>query len=259
MNRLKTLVVGALLMAASSAWATYCTNGATNYPKCDNNRPVATTPAPVTSTSKSDASANAAAAAVAGASSKVGNVSAAGGAGGTSSSSAAGGDSTSSANNSLGAIGNDNSSNSFRALSLALPPPVFTPPLPISGCPQANVNQEATSVAVLFSHAKGSVNTDNCTAIIIYNNLLARCKYRQANRVLATLTSKVLPGYESSGDEAVDMDLTENECRVLHTPRPVEPKLEPISIAIAPPACPTPPAPAKRKSVARATVTGCKG
>lgn len=150
---------------------------------------------------------------------KLDNVNAAaGGDGGT----GTGGMSGASSDAALSNIGNshDESKSSFKALALSLPSPVFTPPLPISGCPQANVDQSALSVAggMLFSHAKGTVNTDNCTAIIIYNAFLAQCKYESAQQVLNSLTVKILPDWKPQN--TVNIDLTTRECVELQKPIP---------------------------------------
>lgn len=98
------------------------------------------------------------------------------------------------------------------------PAPVFTAPLPvIQGCPGANVDQSATAIGWNFvSHARAAVNTDNCTAITLYNSYLSTCKYRSAQQVLNLLTVKVLPGFERS--EVSLVDLTRAECDALNKP-----------------------------------------
>ena len=144
-----------------------------------------------------------------------------------------------------------NDSSNFRALALSMSQPAFTPPLPISGCPQANIEQRSISVVggMLFSAARGDLITDNCTTIIIYNNLLARCKFKSASDVLDGLTKKVLAGYvpESKGD----VDLSRDECEKLKLPMlpPPAPVLNLVAAAPTPvvPAClPVKSAPQKR-------------
>lgn len=261
---LRSLAAIALLSVAISAQATYCTNGATNYPSCNNQTPPPTpsTPNTSSSTSKADSSSSAAAAAaaIAGAKATGGNAAATGGkstsnatggAGGAANAAGgAGGNSDASSNSSsqLNGIGNstDQSSSSFRALAISLPSPVFTPPLPISGCPQANVEQRAGSVGWGFiSGAKGDVVTDNCTAIIIYNALLEQCKYKSALKVLNGLTVKVLAGYVP--EDTVDLDLTRVECQALKAPVLPPPPVAAILIPPTPVACVQPaPSPVKR-------------
>lgn len=131
----------------------------------------------------------------------------AGGAGG------AGGSSTS--QNALGPVDSGNSS-SMRAYAVALPTPVFTPPSPISGCPQANSESHAWGVGWNFiSKADSTLNTDSCTLIIVYNSLLERCQFESADKVLTGLTQKALPAYSHSPR---GLDLTEEECRVWRAP-----------------------------------------
>lgn len=100
---------------------------------------------------------------------------------------------------------------------VTLPAPVFTPPMPLSSCPSANVQQDAVAVGFnFFSKASGSINTDNCTAIIIYNAMLVQCKFASAERLLNDLTLKVLPNFKP--EDATSMDLTRAECGALNAP-----------------------------------------
>lgn len=143
--------------------------------------------------------------------------------------------------NQLGNIsaGNDQSTSSFRSYLVNLPSAVFTPPLPMSTCPQANVDQSAVAIGWnFFSHAKGSVNTDNCTAIIIYNNFLEQCKFRSAHAILNSLTLKILPGFEA--EKATWLDLTPAECAALKMPV-VFPPVPPVTNYVyVEKTCPTP-------------------
>ncbi len=114
--------------------------------------------------------------------------------------------------------------------------------MPIAACPQANVEQSAMAVGWNFySQAHGTVNTDNCTAIVIYNAMLAQCQFESARRVRDALTNKVLPDYVSTGKQLVD--LTPEECRALTMPLP---PAAPVvfqsvpSVAAAPLVCPAP-------------------
>lgn len=181
------------------------------------------------------------------------------GTGGTSNSDASG----TGGSNDLKNVGNDSSSSSFRALALSLPTPVFTPPMPISGCPNANVSQDAVGVAWgLFSHASGTINTDPCTAIIIYNALLAQCKWQSAQKVLNTLTVRVLPGYEP--EKTGMLDLTVSECRSWNAPPPVvllpPPAPNVVYVPSPPVACTQPPVAVqpKRAVKRKAAPTTCK-
>lgn len=168
-------------------------------------------PAKSPSTTTSTSNAGAAAGAVAGAASLSGSNAQSNATGGTSSSQSG------SSAASLGSI-NNGDSGSMRSYAVALPAPAFTPPLPIIGCPQANVEQSASAIGWNFaSHAEGHINTDNCTAIMIYNAMLDRCAWQSAQVVLMTLTLKVLPGANMPvGADAVDM--TTAECATWKSP-----------------------------------------
>jgi len=273
MKKTSVLALAALFLsvgAVQEANATYCSNGATNYPKCDNNKPPAPpppapapTPAPAPAPSKTwnnnknqntnknqnknqntnQAQAKAQAEADAQAQAKAeqqqrqqqaqqqaqqqrqqqdqANLQTLEGSG----------NSKSKNDNSL-AVGGDtvNSKSSM----WVLPAPVFTPPLPqIADCPGANVKQMAAAgLWNGFSYAEASVNTDNCTAIILYNQYVSTCKYHSAQQVLNLLSSKVLPGFEKS-DVAL-FDLNKRECDALHAPI-IEQKIE---YPVIPPAAP---------------------
>ncbi len=99
-----------------------------------------------------------------------------------------------------------------------LPAPVFTPPLPmIQSCPGANIDQHSTALGWNFvSHARAVVNTDNCTAISLYNSYVATCKYKSAQQVLDLLTRKILPDFQKS-DVAL-VDLSKKDCDSLSMP-----------------------------------------
>jgi hypothetical protein len=99
-----------------------------------------------------------------------------------------------------------------------LPAPVFTPPLPvIQSCPGANIDQHATAIGWSFlSHARSTVNTDNCTAITLYNSYVATCKYKSAQQVLDLLTRKILPDFEKS--DVILVDLSKKDCDALSIP-----------------------------------------
>lgn len=132
-------------------------------------------------------------------------------------SSAASGDSTSGANNSLGAIGTDNSSSSFRALALSLPAAAFTPPLPMGDGNCTNTEQDAGAGGWNFaSYASAKQSTDNCVAIKLHDAYLRECQYASAKQIKDRLAAKVLPGFTPSA--RVALDLTERECRDLQAP-----------------------------------------
>lgn len=127
---------------------------------------------------------------------------------------------------SLSDLGNSNVSvggDSSRSNMWVLPAPVFTPPLPpIANCPSANVDQMAIAGGWSFlSYARGSVNTDNCTAIILYNQYVSTCKWKSAQQVLDLLSRKVLPDFQQSDVELFDM--TREQCNALV----VNPKADP--------------------------------
>lgn len=220
------IIFAALLLSVSMAHATYCKDGSliASHPNGDCSKPIPTPvpPTPAPTTPSSNAAATAAAAANSSAASKSastsqaagGNASAAGGKSDASSSASGG---TANGSQQLSGVGNDNSSTSFRALALSLPSPVFTPPMPLASCPQANVEQEAHAVGWNFySQAHGSVNTDNCTAIIVYNAMLEQCQYESAQYVLDALMVKVIPGFK--GKSQSGLNLTPQQCHDLKAP-----------------------------------------
>lgn len=154
----------------------------------------------------------------------------------------------------------DNSSGgSFKSNMWVLPAPVFTPPLPpIAGCPGANIEQFAAAVGWSFaSIAKASVNTDNCTAITLYNSYVATCKWASAQQVLDLLSAKVLPGFQPSKDLGL-VDLTPAGCTALLAPvvnnitNRYETFYTPPAPTPAPPACVPPAKKAKPKAKAPA-------
>lgn len=247
---MRSLLAVCLLVASSLAHATYCSDGSliASHPNGDCSVPIAGASSPK-SNSSSDAAARAAAAAGAVSGSKSaatgGNASAAGGAGGDASSR-------------LSGIGNDNSSNSFKALAISLPTPVFVPPMPAIGdCPSATVTQSSRAVGWNFvSWADSRIDTDNCTTIKIYGSLMAQCKYRSAGVVLAHLTMKVLPEYRP--EESGDVDLTEKECRELSLPIMARQPDVINFVSHIPAACVPVKAPAGRKVVKRKPAAVCR-
>ena len=154
-------------------------------------------------------------------------------------------------------------SDSFRSSMWVLPAPVFTPPLPsISGCPGANVEQMAASIGWSFaSIAKATVNSDNCTAITLYNSFVATCKWASAQQVLNLLSVKVLPGFKASND-LVLVDLDAAKCTALLAPvTNVTNRYEtimaaPVAPEVKPPAC-VASKPAKKGGKAK-RVQGCR-
>ncbi len=220
-----SLAVVALLMS-NVAYAT-CKNGATNYPQCNNNQPppapttpAAPTPAPTSSTSAANASStsqsNANANSTSGAQAYQGQHQSQG---------QSQGQSMSGSGNSDVNVGvtEGSSSSSYKSNMWVFPAPVFTPPLPmIQNCPGANIDQHATAIGWSFvSHARATVNTDNCTAITLYNSYVSTCKYQSAQQVLDLLTRKILPDFQKS--EVVLMDLSRKECDMLSRPVVVPP------------------------------------
>lgn len=230
-----TLALGVAF--ALPAQATFCKNGAMDYPKCT---PPTSTPATPNSTSSSTStSGDSKSSAV----SKSGSVSKSG------AESVSG--STLTDNSVINAGAGDYKSNMW-----VFPAPVFTPPLPMTQCPNANVKNMAASGGWSFlSYAEGSVNTDNCTAIILYNKYIETCQYESAQKLLRRLEQRVLPG----ADQAVPVDyvnLDRRGCDALKVPLPPVPVVAPPTVYVAPPtglvACQTPaPTPTKGKPAKR--------
>lgn len=253
---MKALLAAALLVACFNANAWYCSDGSliASHPggDCSVAIPPPASSSPNKSTSRSSAVAAAQAGAVSGSKSSAvtgpSTSSATGGAGGQSN-----------ASNSLGSVGNDNSTSKFSALALALPAPVFIPPMPaIGGDCAARVRQSARAVGWNFvSWSDGEVDPDDCTTIKIYQSLMQRCKYQSADMVLAHLTVKVLPGYRP--DDSHDVDLTDKECRELSMPITLPVASTPINfLSHIPPSCKPVPAPKGRKIVKRKAPMVCK-
>lgn len=212
---MKHLILTAALLVSSLAYA-----GGGGY------TPPSTPSTSTSSKSDADASAKAKAGAWSGSKSNasVGDVNAKGGAGGAGGNATAAGGAAgdSSASNSLGSVGNDNSSSSFRAYAVALPPPVFTPPLPMT-CPGAEVTQSARSVGWGFvSWADGHTDPRDCTLITLHNDMIQQCQFASAAELKAQLVRRYLPDFRDSN--TVYLDLTPSECAVLRNPpSPVAP------------------------------------
>lgn len=241
---MKHIILAALLALPLAAQATYCTNGAKDWPKCTPPATPSSTPSSAaTSTLTSDVRVSSGSHSAASAGSTSGAVSG-------SSSSAKLGDVTTKATGGNAAIQGVTSSASggtggslvdqSKSQMWVLPAPVFTPPLPMSECPQANVDQVALSAlwnGVSYAHA--TVNTDNCTAIIIHNRYIESCQYANASKILSLLSAKVLPGF-SDDSQNYWPNLTREQCEILKRPMPAR-LPDPLAV---PQAATTAPAPA---------------
>lgn len=230
-------VASLLTVYSPSALATYCSNGATNYPKCNNNvlPAPAPTPAPTNnqleSHNKNNTASSAASTAAARLKADLKNQQQqaqkqAQQQSLQSSQTLQNDQSLDGSGNSSNTIGGD----STRSSMWVLPSPVFTPPLPmIAGCPSANVDQMAFAAGWNFiSYADASVNTDNCTAVILYNQYVSTCKWHSAQQVLDLLSKKVLPGFTPSSVELVDLDKRQCDA-LLAPPAEVQPVINYIS------------------------------
>jgi hypothetical protein len=257
------LIAAALVVVSSLAHATYCPDGSliASHPNGDCSKTNTPPPSPSSkSKSISDADASAKAGAWSGSksSAKVGDVTAKGGAGGNASAAggaggnAAGGTGTG-GSNSLGSVGNDNSSSSFRAYAISLPSPVFTPPMPMT-CPGAEITQSARSVGWGFvSWADGHTDPRDCTLITLHNDMIQQCQFASAAELKAQLVRKYLPDFRDSN--TIYLDLNPNECAMLRSP-PAPVAAAPViftSVAAAPAACV-----AVRKAHPRKIVPSCK-
>lgn len=226
---MKTRILATMVLVAlvsTGAYAT-CKNGATNYPQCNNNTPTPPTapaPTPSTSTSNAVSSSQSSANSTSGAWASQGQHQGQGQ-----------GQSVTGSGNSDVTVGltEGSTSSSYKNSMWVFPAPVFTPPLPlIQNCPGANVDQHATAVGWNFvSHARATVNTDNCTAITLYNSYVSTCKYQSAQQVLDLLTRKILPDFQKS--EVILVDLSKKECDMLSVPI-VAPPVQYIQTALVP-------------------------
>lgn len=275
----KLLISAVLMLLASAAQATYCPDGSRidSHPNGDcNYKPP--TPQQSDSVSKSRAEAQAKAQAIAAqqqaqrqaqaqrqgqtqGQTALGQGGAGGSGGGATVSSPSQATSTSEGStNTLGAVGNDNSSSSFRALALSLPTAVFTPPLPMDTSECAETVQSAGGLFWNgFTKADAARTTDKCTIIRLHNAYLDECQYASAKQVKDRLMVKLLPDFVPS--TRVALDLTEGECAKLKLPLPSAIPGDRINFIVdAPPAvCAMPiksPVKAKRK-VKTKTVYGC--
>lgn len=229
------LLLIALLALTGTANATYCTNGAKDYPKC-------TPPASsLSSNSNSAATSNSMAGAVAGAVATAGST-ALGGAGGAG---GAGGVATVAAGAAMG--GNVSTSGGDSNLWV-MPAPVFTPPMITISCPQAAVNQEAFAVGWNFlSYAKSNIDPMECTLIQIRNAKVETCQYASAKQIEDMMVKRRLPDYVPN--PVVMDDYTPAECKLLLAP----PKSVPPVLYIPPvqaPVCPAPVVKPKAKAAA---------
>lgn len=221
---LALLAVIALLVFAPLAHATYCTNGAKDYPKCT---PPATPGGNTSSSSTSSSSAAAGAAAGANAVGMggAGGQGGAGGAGGAANASGGNarqgqhqGQSQSAAGTGTGTGGsaNDNSSSHL----YVLPAPVFTPPMAAVQCPNARIKTRAWAIGWNFiSASSGDTDSDDCTALMLRNAYVEECQYASAKQVQDRLSAKVLADFKPS--TTFYLDLTREECMALKSPRPV--------------------------------------
>jgi hypothetical protein len=266
MKRFVALVIIAVFSwLTNPAHATTCKNGAKDYPKCT--PPVLAQPAlpaaPVYvggspwaqadagAQSESESEAAAISGSKSGSRSTAAGGRATGGAGGTS------GASLSDIGNSVGGDTN------VRSLSLFVPPPVFTPPMPRPEvpvhCPAPTETQSALSFGsgVLFSKADSMRDNDPCTAIKYSQLLWDRCQYQKADRALAVGLKLFARKAGEEWDAAADQNLTNyapKDCVVLSTPpAPKPPELNfiyvppQVSAPPEPPACTTPPVAKRRK------------
>lgn len=216
----------ALLALTGTAHATYCTNGAKDYPKCT--PPVSNLP------SNSSANSSSMAGAVAGAVATAGST-ALGGAGGAATVAAG------------AAMGGSASTTGGDSNLWVMPAPVFTPPMITISCPQAAVNQEAFAVGWNFlSYAKSNIDPMECTLIQIRNAKVETCQYASAKQIEDMMVKRRLPDY--APNPVVMDDYTPAECRLLLAP----PKIIPPVLYVPPvqtPVCPAPAPKAKVKSV----------
>lgn len=275
MNFRTTLTVLAAVAAAGILTDAHATGG---NPWQPTPAPQAQQPAAANATASAISAAQAGAASVAGSKASTGPVSAAGGSasGGTSSATSAAGDSAattgaSSSGSNLTSVGGETS---LRSLSLFVPPPVFTPPMPRPevpvSCPAPTETQSALSIGsgLVMSKAESMRDNDPCTAIKYSQLLWDRCQYQKADRALALGLKLFAKKAGEPWDAAPDANLTNyapKECAILTAPPPAKPQAlnfiylpPPVARTqdkpaepIAPPATAKPYSPAKPKVVKR--------
>lgn len=237
-------VFTAMLLAtfAFSANATYCKDGSLieSHPNHDCNKPIppknpppvvtpTPIPAPVNATSAANAAAQAAAQAAAIAGGGAGGMGGQGGAGGMggassavsgpSSANAEGGKQKQQQQQQLSNVSPSTSgiTDSSRFLSLALPGPVFTPPMAKIECPSAHLTQMAVQVlGPLFSYAQSEADSSDCTLLNLRNAMIEQCRYKSASMLEARLTAKYIKDFPQS--ETFYIDLTRDECLKLNAP-----------------------------------------
>lgn len=202
------LIALLLALVVGPALATYCTNGATNYPKCDNKSSTS-----AGSTSASSSSAQATASAQAGAQASI-----------------AATVGTSVENASAGGAAQSAFTDQSKSLgwSLALFP-TFTPPMPKPelpmGCPAPTETQSSQSFAWGAVGVASSLrDNEPCVAIKLSQMLWERCRYQDSARVLAFGIKKLARSVGEDWDASADKTLTnytDKECAVLTAPAPV--------------------------------------
>lgn len=119
-------------------------------------------------------------------------------------------------------VGGDSSNYNSKAFAIALPTLAFTPPLPMTTCPTAEVKQDAIGVGMgLFSKASSSSSGKACYAIIMYNDFLANCQYESARRFKHEMALELYPNFKTARYSATDgemFDLTPTQCFALKQP-----------------------------------------
>ena len=146
--------------------------------------------------------------------------------------------------------GDMNSASSDKSLFLALPAPVFTPPMAAVQCP---VGVEITTEAAAafwngFSKASGHTDNADCVVIHLTNSLIEQCQYFSAKQAQDLHLQKKLPGFAPSKNPY--LDLTPQECasvkRLALLPPPT-PQTTVMYLPLPEVKLPTPPKPAAKR------------
>lgn len=114
------------------------------------------------------------------------------------------------------------SSYASKALAIAMPTLAFTPPLPMTTCPTAEVKQDAFGLGFgVVSKASSSSSGKACYAIIMYNDFLANCQYESARRFKHEMAVELYPNFKTarySADDGEMFDLSPTKCHDLKKP-----------------------------------------
>lgn len=125
-----------------------------------------------------------------------------------------------------------NSNSKAWGLSLSLPQPIQLAAMAGVGCPTPNVSQSST-YWLWGAHASGAsgTNTDACVLMAGYSHYLSMCQFRSASVLLGRIMELRAPGYKAPPAGGL-VDMTPEQCEEFRRPK------VPTDAAAVPPAPP---------------------